>query len=183
MAVSVFLKGGIWPPFGNIGRPSGKEGEAIFASGNAGGVRTRSTAVKGRCLNQLDHGVISWFPSFRFPKCTLKDYSNVRNSGTTPAAAWCSFGAGPLSLWRPADPWTMPGPVFVAEKVGFEPTLLSFSTTPLAGEPLQPSLGTSPCGRGDRVRTCGPMLPKHVRYQTALHPDMAAPVGLEPTTS
>ena len=25
-------------------------------------------------------------------------------------------------------------------------------------------------GRGDRIRTCGPMLPKHVRYQTAPHP-------------
>ena len=26
-------------------------------------------------------------------------------------------------------------------------------------------------GRDNRIRTCGPMLPKHVRYQTALYPD------------
>lgn len=25
-------------------------------------------------------------------------------------------------------------------------------------------------GRGDRIRTCDPMVPNHVRYQTALHP-------------
>ena len=28
-------------------------------------------------------------------------------------------------------------------------------------------------GRGERIRTSGPMLPKHVRYQTALHPVMS----------
>ena len=26
-------------------------------------------------------------------------------------------------------------------------------------------------GRGDRIRTCDPLLPKQMRYQTALHPD------------
>ena len=25
-------------------------------------------------------------------------------------------------------------------------------------------------GRGDRIRTCGPLVPNQVRYQTALHP-------------
>ena len=27
-------------------------------------------------------------------------------------------------------------------------------------------------GRGERIRTSDPLLPKQVRYQTALHPDM-----------
>ena len=27
-------------------------------------------------------------------------------------------------------------------------------------------------GRGEGIRTPGPMLPKHVRYQTALHPGL-----------
>ena len=26
--------------------------------------------------------------------------------------------------------------------------------------------------RDDRIRTCDPMLPKHMRYQTALHPEI-----------
>ncbi len=26
------------------------------------------------------------------------------------------------------------------------------------------------CGRGDRIRTCGLMVPNHARYQTALRP-------------
>lgn len=29
----------------------------------------------------------------------------------------------------------------------------------------------SHASRIDRIRTCDPMLPKHVRYQTALHPE------------
>ena len=29
------------------------------------------------------------------------------------------------------------------------------------------------CGWGDKTRTCGPMVPNHVRYQTALHPSVA----------
>ena len=56
-------------------------------------------------------------------------------------------------------------------------------------------------GRGDRIRTCDPLLPKQMRYQTALLPDTAAaviimlasppdwlrvmmvgPAGFEPTT-
>ena len=28
-------------------------------------------------------------------------------------------------------------------------------------------------GRGDRIRTCDPLLPKQMRYQTALLPDVA----------
>ena len=27
-------------------------------------------------------------------------------------------------------------------------------------------------GRGERIRTSGPLLPKQMRYQTALHPDI-----------
>ena len=30
-------------------------------------------------------------------------------------------------------------------------------------------------GRGEGIRTPGPMLPKHVRYQTALHPVRVVP--------
>lgn len=29
-------------------------------------------------------------------------------------------------------------------------------------------------GRGDRIRTCDPLLPKQMRYQTALLPDAGA---------
>ena len=43
-------------------------------------------------------------------------------------------------------------------------------------------------GRGGGTRTPGPMVPNHVRYQTALHPDcyfyistLAGIIGLEPT--
>ncbi len=31
-------------------------------------------------------------------------------------------------------------------------------------------------GRGEGIRTPGPMLPKHVRYQTALHPVSIMPM-------
>src|SRR5579862_366605 len=33
--------------------------------------------------------------------------------------------------------------------------------------------GRSEDGRGDRIRTCDPLLPKQVRYQTALRPEEA----------
>jgi hypothetical protein len=29
-------------------------------------------------------------------------------------------------------------------------------------------------GRGDMIRTCDPLLPRQVRYQTALRPDLAS---------
>ena len=32
-------------------------------------------------------------------------------------------------------------------------------------------------GRGDRIRTCDPLLPKQMRYQTALLPDDLPPLG------
>ena len=35
-------------------------------------------------------------------------------------------------------------------------------------------------GRGEGIRTPGPMLPKHVRYQTALHPGFFIPRGYFP---
>ena len=31
-------------------------------------------------------------------------------------------------------------------------------------------------GPDDRIRTCGPMLPKHVLYQTEPHPEMTPPL-------
>ncbi len=50
-------------------------------------------------------------------------------------------------------------------------------------------------GRGDRIRTCDPLLPKQMRYQAALLPDpgfrsgagpgwvlMVGPAGFEPAT-
>ena len=37
-------------------------------------------------------------------------------------------------------------------------------------------------GPGEEIRTPDPMVPNHVRYQAALHPDdMAGVAGLEPT--
>ena len=32
-------------------------------------------------------------------------------------------------------------------------------------------------GRGDRIRTCDPLLPKQMRYQAALLPDTLTPLG------
>ena len=32
-------------------------------------------------------------------------------------------------------------------------------------------------GRGDRIRTCDPLLPKQMRYQAALLPDTRRPLG------
>ena len=35
-------------------------------------------------------------------------------------------------------------------------------------------------GRGDRIRTCDPLLPKQMRYQAALLPDAGAPNAQKP---
>ena len=40
----------------------------------------------------------------------------------------------------------------------------------------------SPNGRDDRIWTCDPLVPSEVRYQAALHPEMAPSSGLEPKT-
>ena len=44
------------------------------------------------------------------------------------------------------------------------------------------SLMTNSFGRSDRIRTCDPLLPKQMRYQTALH-SVVSGTGIEPVCS
>jgi hypothetical protein len=46
---------------------------------------------------------------------------------------------------------------------------------PLRGMTLQKV--TIKCGRGDRIRTCDPLVPNQVRYQPAPLPDTRLPLG------
>ena len=50
---------------------------------------------------------------------------------------------------------------------------IPFRAMGLGGHPGRIEEGES--GRGGRIRTGGPLLPKQVRYQAALHPEQQAP--------
>ena len=58
--------------------------------------------------------------------------------------------------------------------VGVEPT------SPGPSDLCLYQLGYVSSGRDDRARTCDLMLPKHVFYQTELHPCLAGHKGFEP---
>ena len=65
--------------------------------------------------------------------------------------------------------------------MGIEPTYLAWkaSALPLSYTRLPANYLD---GRGDRIRTCDPLVPNQVRYQTALHPESTAKVSIPPKT-
>lgn len=84
---------------------------------------------------------------------------------------WCLMQGSNLHAGWPRllKPLRLPIPPIrhvVGCLVGIEPTTAGSTFRSAAAAPQAPSTG-----RDGRIRTCGPVHPMHVRYQTALHPE------------
>ena len=95
------------------------------------------------------------------------------NSATRGKNWWCLMQGSNLHAGWPRllRPLRLPIPpirrVNVGCLVGIEPTTAGSTFRSAAAAPQAPSTG-----RDGRIRTCGPVHPMHVRYQTALHPEI-----------
>ena len=69
--------------------------------------------------------------------------------------------------------------------IGFEPTPETFASPDYKSGAFSLSANPALCGRNDRIRTCDPLVPNQLRYQTALHSDLlflVGATGFEPAT-
>jgi len=102
---------------------------------------------------------------FRQPLGSYRDAKSYPKKSTQKSTQICLVCIDPRSrlkhFVRPSRPFAPPFTYSCTRPVGVEPTTFGFGN--------QRSTTELRTFRNDRIRTCDPLLPKQMRYQTALH--------------